>query len=137
MDHELLLPTDLADPGLFIPLGTDTLSSSLILRMLPDIPEGAEEDAAIDLRFLNPAIFRIPLRKLELLLFSVSDIIDDGDGAGGDPLEVTEERVAGLCTLEEHEVGAVDWERIELCLFDSVSSVVAEKEEAMISISNC
>lgn len=95
------------------------------------------DEALLDLRFLKAAILRIPLRKPELRLFSMSDIVDgDEEGGGGDSFEIADERVTGRCSLEEHEVGAVDWESIEPCLFDAVSIVVADNEEAMRSTSD-
>jgi hypothetical protein len=134
LDQELLL--DFIEVGLFIPLFNELRSLSCVQLLSLFMLVRVDELSAIDFRFLNAVIFRMPLRKPELLLFSTSDEIASAVCDCGTNLSDTiEDCVTGRCSLEAHEVGAVDCDCMEACLLKSDAMVEAESEEVMPSIS--
>ena len=103
-DHDPL--ADLLDRGLLMSIETSSLSiASASLLMLVRVEEAGKPP---DLFFPKPAIFRRPRLIEEFFFASLSETRERISGLGGERSETREERVAGRCSLEAHEVGAVD-----------------------------
>lgn len=86
-----------------------------------------------DRRFLKPVIFFNPLRSPEYLFFSMSDSIEgttEADGLFDDRLD---RLVPGLCSLDAQDVGAVDCDMMEPRLVGSEETVVADKDDVILS----
>jgi hypothetical protein len=98
-------------------------------------PGGLMNELGDRLLFRPAILFRRPFRKPELRFLCVSDVKDGVSKPWAERPDLIEDCVLGRCSLDEQDVGAVDWDSSEECLLESDSIVVAESEDIMPSIS--
>ena len=125
---------DLIDPEPFSGLAIELLSGLLLTSASLLTLRNEDEARANDLLFrLKLAIFRNPLRNPEYLFFSMSDKMDGRTELASGVADRVDKLVPGLCSLDAHEVGAVDCDVTELWFVGSEAIVVADKDELMAS----